>query len=68
MTKSYCFFRAAEGGNPAGITVSKRETLPDGDFRLTEHCWGAVSLWFMDQDKFTADERQAAYERFHGMA
>lgn len=47
--------------HPAGITVSKRQKLPDGDFRITEYCWGGVSLWFVDGDAFTDDERQEAY-------
>ena len=50
--------------HPAGITVSKHETLPVGDFQITEYTWDSVSLWFVDADRFTADERQLAYVMF----
>ena len=50
--------------HPAGTTVSKRAKLPSGDFGLTEYRWGEVSLYFLDSDKFTADERQEAFLRF----
>jgi len=46
---------------PAGLTVSRKSKLPDGDFRITSYSWGRVKLWFVDADKFTADERQMAY-------
>ena len=59
----YFFDRVGTVGHPAGMTISKQSKLPDGDFRITEYCWGAVSLWFIDADEFTADERQAAYEQ-----
>lgn len=48
-------------GNPAGITVTKRTKLPEGDFGITEYTWGNTSLWFLNDDKFNADERQEAY-------
>lgn len=51
-------------GCPAGLTVSKSLKLPKGDFKITEYHWGDTSLWFVDRDKFTADERQACYLRF----
>ena len=54
--------RAADGKKPGGITVSKTPALPEGDFGLTEYIWGPSALWFVDSDRFTADERQAAYE------
>lgn len=57
------YFFQRSGDNP-GITVSKRDTLPDGDFGITEYVWrdwGYEALWFVDADKFTATERQAAY-------
>lgn len=61
---AYFFPRLADGGNPAGITVSKRPELPPGDFRLTEYSWpDGVDLWFVDDDNFTDDERQLAYEK-----
>ncbi len=48
----------------SGFTVSKRKQLPKGDFGITDFSWGSLSLWFIDKDKFTADERQAAYLSF----
>ena len=54
--------RAADGETPGGITVSKSRRLPAGDFGITEYIWGPIALWFVDSDRFTADERQAAYE------
>tara|TARA_Y100000034_G_scaffold6676_1_gene7347 strand:- start:6529 stop:6798 length:270 start_codon:yes stop_codon:yes gene_type:complete len=53
--------RLADGNCPAGTTVSKKAQLPAGDFRITEYCWGKVTLWFVDADQFTADQRQASY-------
>lgn len=53
--------RQADGRTSAGITVSRSETLPDGDFRITEYEWPLATLWFVDRDEFTADERQWAY-------
>lgn len=61
------FNRAGSYGRPAGITVSKRHELPSGEFGITEYTWGNVSLWFVDDDHFTADERQFAYN-IYGMA
>ena len=58
----YFWSRCAEGDNPAGVTVSKRRRLPDGDFGLTEYKWGHQALWFVDADRFTANQRQAAGE------
>lgn len=64
-TKAFhCFPRMAELGSPAGFTISKTEALPEGDFRVTEFTWGNFTLWFIDQQEFTADERQAAYLGF----
>ena len=57
----YFFDRKEEPGKPAGVTVSKRRTLPEGDFEITEYGWSRMSLWFVDEDEFTADERQVAY-------
>ena len=59
------FFFCRCGENP-GITVSKKATLPSGDFEITEYIFqraGYVSLWFIDRDKFTADERELAYKQ-----
>ncbi len=58
----YFWFRAATATGPAGTTVSKRGTLPAGDFGITEYTWGYQSLWFVNADKFTGDERQRAWE------
>lgn len=64
----FCFHNRLRSGDvPAGITVSRSETLPVGDFTATEYCWGSVSLWFVDSDKFTKDERQKAYQAFSCM-
>ena len=62
MLTVYYFTRVATKSHPAGITVTKQKILPEGDFGLTEYTWGEVSLWFMDSDNFTSDERQDAYE------
>jgi len=58
----YLFPRLPCGDAPGGLTVSKRRRLPTGDFHVTEYTWGNVSLWFVDADKFTADERQEVFE------
>ena len=60
----YFWPRKAHKGDPAGVTVTKRAELPNGDFGITEYSWGAVDLWFLDDDEFTAAERQEAYESF----
>jgi len=64
MIGVYFYPRQAHGENPAGITVSKRDALPAGEFGITEYLWGGVTLWFVDQDECTADERQSAYYAF----
>lgn len=58
--KAYYYERSETSEVPAGITVSKQPKLPDGDFVITEYCWGETSLWFIESDEFTADEREAA--------
>lgn len=60
----YFIKRAADGEIPGGITVSKSARLPDGDFQITEYVWGVGSLWFVDSDKFTSDERQLAWREW----
>ncbi len=55
----YFFPRCASDKHPAGVTVSKKRQLPQGG--ITEYTWGTTSLWFVDADEFTADEREAAY-------
>lgn len=60
-TTAYFHQRQATKEVPCGWTVSRKESLPSGDFRITEYRWGPISLWFVDADEFTADERQAAY-------
>lgn len=62
----HLFNRMADGQNPAGTTVSKQPELPAGDFRITEYKWPRMTLWFVDADRFTADERQAVYESCMG--
>lgn len=62
--KFHFFERQAENSCPAGWTVSKNPKLPDGDFRIVEYSWLNDSLWFVGEDNFTADERQAAYMAF----
>lgn len=47
-------------GNPGGVTVSKTEALPQGDFGITEFFWDDVTLWFIDDHHFTPDEREEA--------
>lgn len=59
--RDYIFVRLANGDDPGGCTVSKRSTLPAGDFQITEYSWGKDSLCFVDADNFTEAERQAAY-------
>lgn len=58
---AYIFIREANGDDPGGYTVSKRSTLPEGDFQITEYRWGKDLLCFVDTDNFTEAERQAAY-------
>ncbi len=61
--KFYYFERQADGDDPAGVTVSKREKLPEGDFRITEYSWfGTISMWFVAADNFTRNERELALE------
>ena len=57
----YFFERAATDDTEAGFTVSKKATLPNGDFKITEFAWPNMILWFIDGDAFSADERQGAY-------
>jgi len=58
------FSRNGDSNTPSGITASKNGELPEGDFGITEYCWGPVSLWFVNSDNFTDDERQIAYEEY----
>ena len=65
MRKRFFFF--SRGGEYPGITVSKNDSLPSGDFKITEYIFlrfGYVSLWFIDGDEFTADERVLAYQQY----
>jgi len=52
--------RMADSETPAGLTISKTETLPDGDFIIDEYTWPQdnVTLWFVQADGFDEDERQ----------
>lgn len=45
---------------PAGLTISKKAELPE-EFLCTEYIWGEISLWFVDEDQFTAEERQTVF-------
>ena len=54
--------RLPDGDVPGGLTVSKNLHLPDV-FQITEAIWGDVRLWFVTQDNFTADDREAAYQQ-----
>lgn len=56
--------RMAHGDSPAGYTVSRDRVLPAGGFRITCHQWPDVELWFLDSDRFTADEREACARAF----
>ena len=51
---------------PAGITVSKKSVLPNGDFRLDEYIWPDINfaLWFVAADNWTAEEREEAIREF----
>ena len=64
MSRYYFHQRVADKKNPAGLTVTKKRKLPKGDFRITNYSWPDVVLWFMDSDKFTANERQSVYLAF----
>lgn len=66
----YFFWRAATATGPAGVTVSKRPELPAGDFMITSYVWnrGVLTLWFIDDDKFTKRERQAAMKSYGASA
>ena len=46
--------------HPGGYTVSKNKDLPKGDFVITEYSWPSFDLYFVEEDNFTADERQEA--------
>lgn len=58
----FFFPRNTDGDVPAGVTVSRKKQLPKGDFRITEYSWGQIVLWFVTAHKFTADERERAYD------
>ncbi len=63
------FYFFPRGGDNPGLTVTKRDELPEGDFGITEYTWsdwGYATLWFVDADEFTANERQAAYRAYCG--
>ena len=59
-TTIYFFLRMPSDNDPGGYTVTKKPALPIGDFRITEFNWPDMTLWFIDDDKFTADEREGA--------
>ena len=67
--KFHYFERQVEGDKPAGVTVSKNEKLPEGDFGITEYTWTSwspTSFWFGDVDDFSEDERQKGYRERRG--
>ena len=67
LSEFHFFTRRAEGKDrPGGTTVSRRGTLPNGDFGITEYVWPRATLWFVDADHFSADDRQAAFMAFMG--
>ena len=55
------FVRQADGGNPAGVTVSKVTPLPAGDFQLDEYLLDGFALWFVESQEFTELERKLAF-------
>lgn len=57
----FFFWRRESNGTEAGWTVSKKEKLPRGDFRITDYSWPYTKLWFIDDDNFTVTERQQAF-------
>ena len=59
--KFYFFEREADKETEAGLTISKKPVLPETNFRITDYGWPHVKLWFVDNDKFTATERQFAF-------
>lgn len=61
---AYLFYRLGTDTIPQGWTVSKRQTLPKGDFSITPYKWCNYTLWFVDEDNFTADERQAVFYEY----
>lgn len=65
IDKVYVFPREADAETPAGLTISKNPELPKGLFELDEYHWevGDITLWFLAQDEFTADEREFAYRK-----
>ena len=59
--KIYAFHREATADCPAGLTISKRNSLPEGEFGVMEYHWPDLILWFVEVDEFTCDERQDVY-------
>ena len=59
MSQVYYFQRGVTDDCEAGLTVTRQSKLPDGDFIIDEYCWGDFKLWFVADDDFTADEREA---------
>lgn len=69
MKHRYYFFpRNACGDAPAGVTVSKKKSLPRGDFNISGWTWKGrghcIALWFVDDDNFTEDEREIAKKKY----
>ena len=55
-------FDRLEYGRVVGQTVTKRAALPDGEFQIDEYVWPDRTIWFVQSDNFTEDEREAVYE------
>lgn len=62
MKGVYLFERLETPDCPAGITVSRKPKLPEGDFEIAPFSWPDLVLGFVVEDAFTADERQQIYE------
>ena len=56
--------RLPQGDVPGGFTVHKTALPTSGDFTIQEYIWGDLALWFVEDDEFSDDERQEAYELF----
>lgn len=61
MDGVYLFERPPTANDPGGMTVSKTAEVPSGDYGFTEFTWHDITLWFIDEHEFTADEREAVF-------
>lgn len=60
----YYFEREPSEDDPGGITVSKTPMLPEGDFIINEFVWVGRTLWFIQDQDFTQEERDVAFVEF----